>query len=438
MMRSKLSKLLLIDDRTWKNRQSIDFSKILVLKIASAVGSMILIGKLSVQVTTARTLDLIYLAQILLLVTLILIHLSCRNLQAVRSGSRFLLLSVTTALTIMLISADNLQAAAYHYVSALLLFAGFQLNLRTVFALFVHYAVLHLAIGFEWLSFQGSTLHDHAVSRSVPTDQIAEWAILVLFIGLYHRLKERQYKIIADHERSHSHKERLLSISRMAAGIAHEINNPLTILVGYVEILAQGNKVKPLDPKVYPRMQQACERITRIVRGILELSQDQTNAAENVHLTENLQKHLTELSRLPSFQHIESRLQELNLQLTLPQGVWDPIIKALVQNAFEAAAQREGPKVDISLEWDEAHLSLVVADNGPPFDERKISQFFEPFYTSKFDSHGRGMGLTIAHVLATKMGWSLEIRRDGTWTKARITMPRGSIKSHRTLLPEAS
>jgi signal transduction histidine kinase len=438
MKRSILSKLLLIDDRTWKSRQSIDFSKILVLKIASAVGSIILIGKLSFQVSTSRTLDLIYLAQILLLVTLIFIHLICKNLQTVRIGSRCLLLSITTALTIMLISTDNLQAAAYHYVSALLLFAGFQLNLRTVLALFVHYSALYLAIGFQWLPFQVPTLHDQAVSRTVSTDQIAEWAILVLFIGLYHRLKERQYKIIADHERSHSHRERLLSISRMAAGIAHEINNPLTILVGYVEILAQGNKVKPLDPKVFPRMQQACERIALIVRGILELSQDQTNAAENVHLRENLQKHLNELSQLPSFQHIESRLQELNFQLTLPQGVWDPIIKALVQNAFEAAAQREGPKVNVSLEWDEATLSLVVADNGPPFDERKISQFFEPFFTSKFDSHGRGMGLTIAHVLATRMGWSLEIRRDGTWTKARITMPRSSIKSQETLLPEAS
>ncbi len=439
MKRYVASKLLLIDGQTWKDRQSLDFSKMLVLKIASALGSLILLIKLVSITLSSRSMDPNYLAQLILFLTLLLIHFGCRNLRTVRMGSLCLMLSLTLALTVMLIaSAGNMHAAAYHYVPALLLFAGFQLNLRTVFALFVHFATLYILVGLQVIPPQESAVAITADYPAISIDRLTEWIIITLFIGLYHRLKERQYKIISEHERSHSHKEKLLSISRMAAGIAHEINNPLAIIVGYVEILAMGNKVKPLNPKVYPRMLEACDRIAVIVKGILELSQDKLNLAEDIHLTRNLQNHLAEISQRPSLKQVASRLEELNFQMKLPPGVWDPIVKAVVQNAFEAAVQQQSPQVEISFVFDESGLSLIIADNGPPFDERNINQFFEPFYTSKFDSHGRGLGLTVAHVLATRMGWTIKIKREGTWTKVEIVIPRSSIQNHKTMLPEAS
>lgn len=439
MQRSLGSKLLLIDDQTWRNRQSLDFSKILVLKIASALASFILLIKIISLSSSGRSLDLIYLAQLVLFLALCLIHASFQNLRTVKTGSLCLVISLTTALSLMLIaSGSKHQAAAYHYVPALFLFAGFQLNPRTVFALFIHFSLLYLGISFHWIGSQDGNADIYAAGTSFSGDRLAEWAIVTLFIALYHRLKQRQYKIIADHERNHSHKEKLLSISRMAAGIAHEINNPLAIVTGYIELMAQGDKGKALDPKVYPRILQACDRIAVIVKGIVELSQDKFHQSENIHLSENMQKHLTELSKSPALGQVESRLKVVNFQLKMPPGVWDPIIRAIVQNAFEAAIQNPKPQVDITFMLDESGLSLVIADNGPDFDERTIPQFFEPFYTSKFNSHGRGMGLTIAHVLATRMGWSIQIRRQGAWTSVEITIPQSSIQRHQALLPEAS
>jgi len=439
MQGSLASKLLLIDEQTWRNRQSIDFSKVLVLKIASVLGSLILLAKTLPLVLSGRAMDMNSKIQLVLLLIMVLIHTSFRNQRTVKTGSLLLILSLATALTLMLIASPaKLQAAAYHYVPGLFLFAGFQVNLRAVFVLFVHFCLLYLAIGFHIIGLDSLTEGIYAETTAINIDRLAEWSIIVLFIGLYHRLKNRQYKIISEHERNYSHREKLLSISRMAAGIAHEINNPLAIVSGYVEIMAKGDTSKPLDPKVFPRILEACDRIAVIVKGIVELSQDKFNQTESIQLAENMQSHLAEIAKTPAFSQVASRIKKLNFELKMPSGVWDPVVKAVVQNAFEAAIQQSSPQVDISFELDENGLSVVIADNGPEFDERMIKQFFEPFYTSKFDSHGRGMGLTIAHVLATRMGWSIHIKREGPWTRAHITIPHASLNSNQTLLPEVS
>jgi len=430
--------ILHVDPLTWSNRQTLDFSKLLVLKIGSALGSLILLIKTISSSFSSEAMQARDLIQWLLLLSILSIHFSCRNLRSVKIGSQCLLFSLTAGLSLLLLaSAHNPLAPTYHYVSALLLFAGFQLSFRTVLGLLIYFSALYLSIAFQLFGIHEPVDLIEVFNPAVYYDRIIELAIITLFVGLYHRLKERQYKIIAEHERSLSHREKLLSVSRMAAGIAHEINNPLSIVLGYVEIMTKADG-KRLDPKVYPRILKACERIAVIVKGIQEISQETDSRPEEFDLAKSLQAHLEKIADTPSLRKVESRLEGLNLQLKMPRGVWDPIIKALVENAFEAANQQQNPQVNVSLTPHEAGISLIIADNGPPFDERNISRFFEPFYSSKFDSHGRGMGLTIAHVLATRMGWSIEIKRQGSWTKVQITIPQTSIQMLQTLLPEVS
>ncbi len=438
MVKTFWVKILFIDASTWKNRQSLDFAKVLVLKLASLLGTVILFFKVLLALGSPEASATITIIQLVLLATLVAIHLSCRNARTGRRGNQLLLLCLSVGLIASLLTSPSQGlSGSYHFVTTIMLFAGFQLGVRYVIGLFGVFSVLYLGLAFGLIPHSGNSLLSPPVLIRLYVDRIIELAIVTLFVGLYHRLKERQYKIIAEHERQSSHKEKLLSISRMAGGIAHEINNPLAIVMGYVEIMSNNDGQKPLDRRVFPRIIQACERISAIVKSILELSRDEEDRLESIDLLKSCQLHIEHIMDSTRLNHVKYSLELDPLQFQVTGGNWDLILKAILQNAFEAVESQSLPQVTVSWEQHEAYFNLLIADNGPAFDETAIGNFFEPFYTSKSDSHGRGMGLTIAHVLATRLGWNIQFRREGTWTKVHLKIPYSSIHIQ-TIFAEAS
>ncbi len=424
--------LLVINSLTWEDRQNIKFSMMLVLKAASLLGSVVVFFKLLAAALRSENFATLPIIQVVVFLTLLTIHLACRNYNSIRWGGMVLLSALSAALILtMLTSTNALLLGSYHFVTGLFLAGGFLLGIRYVLGLFALFSAVYLGFMLDvWDKLGWST--QEPISQPLVTlyiDRILELAIVTLFVVLYHRLKERQYNIIAEHERAHGRREKLLSINRMAGGIAHEINNPLAIVMGYVEILANQESYKPIDRRVLGRVSHACERISSIVRSILELSKDGDGSLEAIDLVQSCQFHAELMSQRPSLAHIKCKIQLAEKSFQIPNGHWDLITKALIQNGFEAASNQPLPEVRISSEENTSFFLLTIADNGPLFDEAQIPNFFEPFYSSKADFQGRGMGLTIAYVLATRLGWNIDISRAGAWTQVRLKIPITSLQT---------
>ncbi|HEX4954973.1 MAG TPA: ATP-binding protein [Thermoanaerobaculia bacterium] len=197
-------------------------------------------------------------------------------------------------------------------------------------------------------------------------------------------------------ERRYAHNERLASVGRMAAGIAHEINNPLEGMANYLRLLEEdlGTDPRTADAAdLASRVREGLDRIARITRQVLNLAAPGRGAREAVDLAGVVTSMATLAEQDPA-------LEGVRLRLTLPQGPCvvegDPtgigqVLLNLLLNA--AQAQPGGGEVEIRLESDAGSARLRVADRGPGLSQEDLQHIFEPFYSGRGST---GLGLAIS------------------------------------------
>jgi two-component system sensor kinase FixL len=228
-------------------------------------------------------------------------------------------------------------------------------------------------------------------------------------IELRHKEKE-----VADAREHLAHMARLSTMGEMAAGIAHEINQPLAAISAY----AQGCKRmldnglvdidelnEPLE-KIATQAIRAGEVIRRLRSFIkksaseLELMDANELVSEVVQLAEvDARKH-----GIPVHLHLAERLSEVRVDPVQLQQV----ILNLIRNALEAMEEtpRERARVDVYTAQEESgQVSIRVVDTGPGLSEDVLKRVFDPFFTTK--STGMGMGLSISHSIITAHGGQL-------------------------------
>jgi signal transduction histidine kinase len=208
--------------------------------------------------------------------------------------------------------------------------------------------------------------------------------------------------------------EHLADVGRLAAGVAHEVGNPLAALLGYVEFL--------LDPRAEPPLSDE-------QRGLLERIRKQTVRIQDIvgQLLDYSRERKLEPAALPTGE-LASEVMSLlraNTELTglevevvgaRDAEVWaDPklltqILLNLGVNAAKAAASggEEVPRVQIAIRELDRQVAIEVRDNGPGVPDDLRERIFEPFFTTRAAGEGTGLGLAISVGLADVMGATLE------------------------------
>jgi signal transduction histidine kinase len=218
------------------------------------------------------------------------------------------------------------------------------------------------------------------------------------------RLLARQLNAMAAAVRDHQEKlvssEKLAGIGRLAAGVAHEINNPLAVILGYAKILrrrAEGSLAEDLAV-----IEEETLRAKEIVEGLLDLSRPLSADAERVDLRALCDDVVSRLR--------EARLLE-GVQVGVDGAAAAPgsreklrqVVLNLVKNAAEAAGR--GGRVDIRVAARDGQAEVSVADDGPGIAPEVKSRLFEPFLTTK--PRGTGLGLAVSRAIARAHGGEL-------------------------------
>ncbi len=216
--------------------------------------------------------------------------------------------------------------------------------------------------------------------------------------------------------------QRLESLGRLAAGIGHEINNPLNFISGSIEIVQ--NEIDGLAD-VIPEGQRGTiddvldaasvgiARIASIVRSIKLFSRSPGEPASSIELADTLAMCLKmSLQRLP-----------IQVELELDFGdippVWcdrvelEQVFINIIENAVHAMrdAEVEAPRIAVTTRRDEDHTVRVeIADSGPGVDPALLEQIFDPFFTTKAPGVGTGLGLSICHSIIENMGGTIEMK----------------------------
>ncbi|MBI5593159.1 MAG: PAS domain-containing protein [Deltaproteobacteria bacterium] len=189
--------------------------------------------------------------------------------------------------------------------------------------------------------------------------------------------------------------QRLASIGSLAAGVAHEIRNPLSSIKGFATYFRERHSDIPEDREVSSIMIQEVDRLNRVVSQLLAFAKPVTIAKKPVSISDVIRNTLKLMERQSSDCQIDI---DTKIQPGLPLIPMDPdqmsqVLLNLLLNSVEAMAS--GGRIVISATLDQDRLILQISDNGSGIPETDLSQIFDLYFTTK--TSGTGLGLAIVH-----------------------------------------
>lgn len=221
-------------------------------------------------------------------------------------------------------------------------------------------------------------------------------------------LKELQSQLIQN--------EKFRSLGEMAGGIAHEINNPLTVIKGSAAVLKKMLGSNKLDLnkalEVVDRIDKTATRISAIVKSLKSVSR---NESPESLTNENLKDIITDVQSL-SNEKLKDNLIDFSVVCKTPErqkfircnrvGL-SQILLNLINNSVDAIANQEKPWIRLEVLEDDTDISIRIVDSGKGIDKSVVDKIFQPFYTTKQVGKGTGLGLSLSKSLAEKQGATL-------------------------------
>jgi two-component system sensor histidine kinase PilS (NtrC family) len=192
--------------------------------------------------------------------------------------------------------------------------------------------------------------------------------------------------------------DKLAAIGRLAAGIAHEIRNPLASISGSIQLMSGSTEGMPAEHQKLMRIVlREIDRLNDLISEFLEFVKPNNNPSHPVDINQLIQEVL-EMVRFNKSVRVDVQ-QESSLKSTaVLLGDFDKLKQALLNiiiNAYQAMEKTQFPKIMIHTKDVDNQVVVTIADNGEGIDQKNLRHIFEPFHTTK--PKGTGLGLAITH-----------------------------------------
>jgi len=230
-------------------------------------------------------------------------------------------------------------------------------------------------------------------------------------------LQELEHRVI--------HAEKLASMGRFAACLAHEINNPLTAVVSYADaLLARSIGSDSPDQEKLRKILDGCERILRFTRQLVSYARPSPDRLEPVDVNDLLDTALSYCDHVLSHYGIsvDKTYQKPLLHVLAIKGNLAQVFVNLITNACQA--MQPGGALRLSTRQEGQEVVIHVTDNGAGMDSQTLAKVFEPFFTTKPDGSGSGLGLSIAQNIVESHGGKIVVQSSvGLGTTFVIRLP---------------
>ena len=254
---------------------------------------------------------------------------------------------------------------------------------------------------------------------------MGQTAIALKNARLYQDLKDRMLELQTTQQQL-LQSAKLAAIGELAASVAHEINNPLTVVLGSSAVLLRKT---PADSAAYAKITNiinAANRAGKIVRDLLDFSRRREPQHESVNVNDLVRRSLDIVQARLASGAVETRLM---LEEHLPPVMGDPdqltqVFINLFANAVDAMPGGGTLTVQTSTLYADGAVSIRVADTGTGMDQTQIARIFEPFFTTKGEGKGTGLGLSVSLSIISKHGGNIEVEsHPGQGTTMRVKLP---------------
>ncbi len=232
---------------------------------------------------------------------------------------------------------------------------------------------------------------------------------------------------------------KLASVGELAAGIAHEINNPVAIMVeeaGWIEDLLeeedfkQGENLKEFR-RALTQIRTQGKRCKEITHKLLSFARKTDERVQEFDIDEAIKEIVALSGQRAKYSNvtISLALSEELPRVRLSQAELQQVLLNLINNALDAM-EKQGGSLEIRTKKQDGNLLIEVADNGPGIPAANLGRIFDPFFTTKPVGKGTGLGLSICYGIIKKIGGEIEVASTvGAGTTFRIRIPLETIKA---------
>jgi PAS domain S-box-containing protein len=216
--------------------------------------------------------------------------------------------------------------------------------------------------------------------------------------------------------------EKLASLGLLTAGIAHEINTPLTGISSYVQLLLKSSS-NSADREIAEKIEAQIERVGKMVRSLLSFSRGEKGQIKKFPLKNCINDILTLLD-------YKIKKQSINSQIKIPDDieVWGELDKLqqvflnIISNAIDAMP--EGGTLKVEAERKENNIMIIISDTGTGIKKEHLTRIFEPFFTTKGYGSGTGLGLSISYQIVKEHNGDITVESEyGKGTTFKIILP---------------
>jgi two-component system NtrC family sensor kinase len=226
---------------------------------------------------------------------------------------------------------------------------------------------------------------------------------------------------------------KLASMGELAAGVAHEINNPVAVMIeeaGWIaDIMTKADIGDPDNLKEIKRalgqIHDQGLRCGEITKKLLSFARGTDSNIRELEINETIDDVVGLTAQRAKYANIEIRkhLQEDLPKIQASETEMQQVLLNMINNAI-FAMEKTGGTIDLTSELEKGHLNIKVADTGPGIPEANLERIFDPFFTTKPVGRGTGLGLSICYGIITKMEGSIEVESTvGAGTTFTIRIP---------------
>jgi signal transduction histidine kinase len=203
--------------------------------------------------------------------------------------------------------------------------------------------------------------------------------------------------------------EKLASIGTLAAGVAHEINNPLTVILGFTDLLREKFAEGSPEYKDLVMIEENANTAKRIVEDMLGFARVTEGMGDIVDV-----KHAVE--RVMSIVEVTLKQENITIRADLPDGLpavpgdsreFQQVIFNLINNAMAAMAA-SGGVLTVEVGVENSRVKITISDTGIGIPKSVRGQIFDPFFTTKKVGEGTGLGLSLCYGIVKKHGGTIE------------------------------